>query len=189
MLVLFYNIIMTVLKRKFFARDTTLVARDLLGKILCRREGGTVFKGKIVEVEVYTQDDPACHAYRGFSERTKSLFEQPGTAYVYFTYGMHYCINIVTDKKGYASGVLIRALEPVQNINNTNGPAKLTKAMNITRLHDGIDVTTGKNEIWIEDAEAVDNDCIIQTVRIGISRAIDYKRRFYIKDNKWVSKK
>lgn len=180
---------MNILKRKFFARNTVVVAKELLGKILCRRYGNVICKGKIVEVEAYTQDDPACHAYKGMTERNKQLFSKPGTAYVYFTYGMHYCLNIVTEKEGYGSGVLIRALEPVENIDRTNGPALITRAMNITKEQNGCDITTGKSEIWIEDAENICDKDIIQTVRIGIKSAADYPRRFYIGNNIWVSKK
>lgn len=180
---------MIILKRKFYERDTLIVARDLLGKIFCRRDGVITYKGKIVEAEAYTQDDRACHAYKGFTERTKYLFGKPGTTYVYFTYGMHYCINLVTEREGFASGVLIRALEPIQNLDNTNGPARLTKEMNITLREEGLDVTSKKSDIWVEDAENVPEEFIIQTVRIGVSKAVDYPYRFYIKDNKWVSKK
>lgn len=180
---------MVILKRKFFARDTLTVAKEMLGKTLCRRYGNLVLKGNIVEVEAYTQDDQACHAYNGMTQRNKFLFGKPGTAYIYFIYGMHYCLNIVTDRKNFASGVLIRALEPIQYIDNTNGPARITRAMNISKLQNGCDVTTGKDDIWLENSEPVSEENIIQTTRIGIKLASDYPWRFYVRNNKWVSKK
>ena len=91
--------VMKAITRKFYNQPTLIVAQKLLGKILCRKIGNKVLKGKIVETEAYTQEDPSCHAYRGVTERSKTLYEAPGTVYVYFTYGMHYCMNIVTEKK------------------------------------------------------------------------------------------
>lgn len=180
---------MTILTRKFYTRNTLIVARELLGKTLCRRDGDIIYKGKIVETEAYTQEEPACHAYRGKTKRAKVLFEKGGTSYVYFVYGMHYCVNAVTDKEDYGAAVLIRALEPLENISNTNGPAKLTKAMNITKELNNLDMTSGKTDIWIEDADEISNENVIQTIRVGIKSAVELPWRFYIKDNKWVSKK
>lgn len=180
---------MDILKRKFYTKNTLVVARELLGKTLCRRDGNIIYKGKIVETEAYTQDEPACHAFRGKTPRAKVLFDKGGICYVYFVYGMHYCVNVVTEKEGFGAAVLIRALEPIENLSNTNGPAKLTKEMNITKELNNVDMTTGKSDIWIEDAHDISDENIIQTVRIGIKAAVDLPWRFYIKDNKWVSKK
>lgn len=174
--------------KSFYNRDTIIVARELLGKVLCRRIDGKIYKGIIVETEAYTQEDPACHAYCGMTPRNEAMFQNGGISYVYFIYGMHFCMNVVTERKGYGCAVLIRALEPLMNINNTNGPAKLTKAMKITRGQNGLDLTTLESGLWIDDAEPVENENIIQTVRVGITQAADYPWRFYIKDNKWVSK-
>lgn len=180
---------MTILKKDFYSRETLDVAKDLLGKVLCRNIDGKILKGMIVETEAYTQDEPSCHAFRGRTKRCESLFAEPGTAYVYFTYGMYHCCNISTYKKDFGSGVLIRALEPIQNIDNTNGPAKLCREMNITRELDGVNVKNKKSNLWIEDYKTFSSDEIIQTTRIGIKLAADYMWRFYVKDNKWVSKK
>jgi len=189
--ILKYDSAMKRLDRKFFARDTERVAKELLGKILCREENGVIYRGKIIETEAYTQDDPACHAFCGQTERNKSLFKHPGTLYVYFTYGMHFCANISTEREGYGSGVLLRALEPVENINKTNGPALLCKSMNITKALDGSDLTSPVSSIWLqyEDAKLINKKDIVATTRIGIKKAAELKRRFYIKDNRWVSKK
>lgn len=180
---------MDKIERDFFARNTLIVAKELLGNVLCVKTGDKICRGIIVETEAYTQDDPACHAYRGFSERSKSLFSKPGTLYVYLIYGIHYCANIATEKENFGSGVLMRALEPLENICDTNGPAKLCKAMQITKNLDGCDVTAGKPPVWLEYGKKINPKNIIQTTRIGISKAKDYDWRFYIKDNKWVSKK
>lgn len=179
---------MSIIKRDFYARDTLIVAKDLLGQVLCRKVNNKICKGIIVEVEAYTQDDPACHAYKGLTGRCASLFAEPGTAYVYLIYGIHNCVNISTYKKGYGSGVLIRALEPLQNIENTNGPSKICKAMCITRELDGKDVKKMNSGLWLEYGEKIPKNKIVQTTRIGITKAADYKWRFYIKDNKFVSK-
>lgn len=182
--------VMKAITRKFYNQPTLIVAQKLLGKILCRKVGNKVLKGKIVETEAYTQEDPSCHAYRGVTERSKTLYEAPGTVYVYFTYGMHYCMNIVTEKKGRGCAVLIRAVEPLQETKfGTNGPAKLCKAFSITKEQNGIDCTSDESEIWVEDNGDIEKANIVQTVRVGIKLAADYPWRFYIKDNKWVSKK
>ncbi len=180
---------MKILKKNFYKRDTLEVARDLLGKVLCRKIDDKILKGIIVETEAYTQEDPSCHAYRGITPRCKSLFAEPGTLYVYFTYGMYHCCNISTYKKDYGCGVLIRALEPVQNLDNTNGPAKLCREMNITKELDGTDIKNKKGNIWIEDFQSYTSAEIIQTTRVGIKEGIDLPWRFYVKNNKWVSKK
>lgn len=174
--------------RSFFTRDTITVAKDLLGKNLCRRYNDTLYKGMIVETEAYKQEDPACHAYCGFTPRNQVMFKTGGISYVYFIYGMHFCMNVVTEINGYGSAVLIRALEPILNIDNTNGPAKLTKAMHITRGENGLDLTNEESGLWIEENQEIAEENIVTTTRIGISQATDYPWRFYIKDNLWVSK-
>lgn len=180
---------MGIIEREFYARDTLIVAKELLGNILCRKVDGCVLKGVIVETEAYTQNDPACHAYKGITERTKTLFSKPGTSYVYFIYGMHYCVNMVTEKEGFGSGILIRAVEPLENLENTNGPSKLCKAMKITRDLDGNDVTSINSPLWLEYGDKIEETEIVQTTRIGINKAKDYPWRFYVRSSKWVSKK
>lgn len=180
---------MKVIPKSFYKQNTLTVAKQLLGKVLCRRVGERILRGIIVETEAYTQDEPSCHAYRGVTNRSKTLFEEGGIAYVYFIYGMYHCMNVVTDKKGYGSAVLIRALEPLENLDNTNGPAKLCKELEITRELNETDLTTSKSGLWIEFGDDIREENIITTERIGIKSATDYPWRFYIKHNKCVSKK
>ena len=177
-----------VLKRSFYANPTLDVARGLIGCILCRRISGQIFRGKIVETEAYVQEDPACHAFRGKTARNEVMFGKPGFLYVYFTYGMHFCANAVTEKEGRGCAVLIRALEPLEgNLTSTNGPARLCKSLGITKELNGVDLTSSKSPVWIE--EGVKTDEIVTTVRIGIKQAADYPWRFYLKESRWVSKK
>jgi len=181
------------LDKKFFEQDTLIVSKKLLGQIFCRQlPDGRIFKGKIVETEAYTQEEPSCHAYCGKTKRSQTLFEVGGTFYVYFTYGMYYCSNIVTEKEGYGSATLIRAVEPLTELNEykkTDGPAKFCKAFDITTELNGIDITQKNSAVWIEKDEDIDEKNIIQTTRIGITKATDLPWRFYIKDNKFISKK
>jgi len=144
-----------VLPRSFYAKDTVKVAKELLGKTLIRKIGNKTISGIITETEAYRyKDDPASHAYIGLTERNKIMFGKVGRAYVYFTYGMHYCFNVVARSDNYAAGaVLIRSLKPKEGINTmiknrntqvisnlTNGPAKLTQAMKITKKQCGEDL-------------------------------------------------
>jgi len=191
---------MEALKRDFYERNTKVVAKELLGKILVHRlpEGDTM--GRIVETEAYFGNgDPASHASRGKTPRNSIMFGPPGHAYVYFNYGMHYLFNVVTEKEGVPGAVLIRALEPLRGIDFmfkkrkvkelkllTNGPAKLTQALGIDISHNGLDLVNG--EIFAcDDKKAVFN--IVSASRIGISVGKDDLLRFYIADNQFVSKK
>lgn len=174
------------LTQEFFERDTLVVAKDLLGAVLCRQIDGVVKKGIIVETEAYTQEDPSCHAFRR-TKRSETMFKDAGLSYVYFTYGIHHCMNIVTEPKERGCAVLIRALEPIMgDLENTNGPAKLCKQMQITKELNEIDLINS-DVLWIEKGIAPSE--VVTTTRIGITQATDYPWRFYIKDNKWVSKK
>ena len=171
---------MNTLPRKFYQRDTTIVARELLGKKLVRKIGNYEMSGVIIETEAYRhKDDPASHAFRGITERNKIMFGEAGMAYVYFTYGMHYCFNVVAKKPKITAGaVLIRGIIPEKGIkrmeknrnvkkfvNLTNGPAKLTQALEITKEHYGIDLTK-KTELYIE--EGLEIKKIKKSTRIGI---------------------
>ncbi len=180
---------MEKLQRDFFAQDTLVVAKELLGKVLCRKYNDRTYKGIIVETEAYKQEEPACHAHCGVTKRSKTLFEKPGTFYVYFIYGMYHCANVVTEKEGYGSAVLIRALEPVENIERANGPSILCKEMSIDCTLNEIDITAKNSVVWIEDGEKINAKDIVTTTRIGIKKAADLPWRFYVKDNKWISKK
>src|SRR5689334_5091661 len=126
---------MQKLPRSFYDRDTVVVARELLGKALVHVDDGVERVGKIVEVEAYLgEHDLAAHSSKGLTERTKVMFGPPGHAYVYFIYGMHFCMNVVTEREGHAAAVLLRAIEPVKNLTGrTQGPALLCQAMGIDK--------------------------------------------------------
>lgn len=181
------------LQREFYAQDTVKVARQLLGKILVRKIGRRVVSGIITETEAYRySDDPASHAYRNLTERNKAMFGEVGYAYVYFTYGMHYCINAVAKSKNYKAGaVLIRALKPYEGIdimiknrginditNLTNGPAKLTMALNITKQQYGEDLVNSKS-IYITNGFKVEQK-VVSSPRVGIKQATERLWNFKI---------
>lgn len=182
-----YNLIMGIIDRGFYNRDTLIVAKELLGCKLCRRVGDRVLEGIIVETEAYKQNDPACHAYRGKTPRSVTLFKKPGLSYVYFIYGMYHCVNVTTEPEETAGAVLIRALEPI-NVENTNGPGKLCRALEITKELNEVDVTDNKSLLWVESYRKYDASEVVTTTRIGIKLAADYPWRFYVKDNKFLSK-
>lgn len=175
-------------------------APRLLGCELERTlDDSTILRVKIVETEAYDQTDEASHSFRGETERTKVMFGEGGHLYVYFTYGMHYCANIVTGKKGEGAGVLLRAGEPLVGIEAisanrrgmtgkvmTNGPAKLTEALKIDFNLRGHDLTQAPLKLIIKPPLTPEQ--IISSPRIGISRAKSELRRFYIADNPYVSK-
>jgi len=188
------------LRREFYNRPTLKVAKDLLGKYLVVDKNGTKLSGKIVETEAYRGHyDPASHAYGGMTPRNRIMFGEPGRAYVYFTYGMYYCLNIITERKGFPAAVLIRALEPIEGIeimrrrrkkekleDLTSGPGKLCQAMGVDKLLNGADLI-GKT-IYAEDrSEAAEK--IISTIRIGIDEGKEKKWRFYLKGNRFISRK
>jgi len=191
------------LPRAFYLRSTLQVARDLLGTILVRQIGKNRISGTIVEVEAYRQSDPASHSYRGRTKRNEVMFGEGGHLYVYFTYGMHFCSNIVTGKEGIGEAVLIRAVEPIDGIewmkkkrkfdshrkdlhNLTNGPAKLCQAFGFGRPEDGMDLL-GNKVFIIRPAE--ERDFIIsRSSRIGIKDGMKKKWRFFVKGNPWVSR-
>lgn len=160
------------LERAFFERPTVEVARDLIGKTLVWHQ----FRGFITETEAYVQEDPACHAFRGRSGRTEALFGPAGHAYVYFIYGMYHCLNVVTEREGYGSGVLIRGLylEHPERL-HLNGPGKLCRHLGITRADYGADFIRHP-AIRFEDAGR--RLAVKQTPRIGISQGKDYLWRF-----------
>jgi DNA-3-methyladenine glycosylase len=185
---------MSNLGRVFYARDTVTVARQLLGKMLVRKIGRKTISGIITETEAYRQaDDPASHAYGGITDRNKAMFGQVGHAYVYFTYGMHYCVNAVAKSERYRAGaVLIRAIKPhdgidvmirnrkTDNVSNlTNGPAKLTIALDITKNQYGVDLVNSKS-LYITEGTKIDQK-IISSPRIGIKHATDRMWNFKIK--------
>ncbi len=193
------------LDAQFYLQDTVAVARALLGKGLFVRLNGTELLGEIVEVEAYLGDtDPASHAFRGLNRRNGSMFENGGTSYVYLSYGINYCINVVTREKGRAEAVLLRALRPILGLPAmranrhlapgrpdtwiANGPGKLCQAMRI-------DLTFDRQQFFQESFKIIDlglsyrNRDIAATPRIGISKARDEKLRFVIKSSPWLSRK
>ncbi len=173
--------------KKFYLQDTLTVAQELLGMVLCRRVGDKILRGVICETEAYTQDEPSCHAYRGLTDRCEVMFRDGGFCYVYFIYGMHYCMNVVTEKAGRGCAVLVRALEPLDGLTGTNGPSRLCKVFGITKELNGVDLRSPLSPLWIEKGDKPPE--IVTSPRVGITAAVDYPWRFYIKDSKWVSKK
>ncbi|MBI4419045.1 MAG: DNA-3-methyladenine glycosylase [Ignavibacteriales bacterium] len=197
---------MRPLPRSFYLRPTLTVAKDLLGKYLVRKLGRELLIGRIVEVEAYLGTrDPASHAYRGRTKRNDVMFWAGGHLYVYFTYGMHFCANVVTGPDGIGEAVLLRAVEPVEGIermtknrlhgnlsvagaqrNLTSGPAKLCEAFAIGRRENGTDLMHG--EIMIAAAPGP-KPRIASSKRIGIRAGTEFRWRFYIRNNTWVSRK
>jgi len=180
------------LPRSFYDRDTILVARELLGKLLVHQSGDVQHVGKIVEVEAYLgEHDLAAHSSKGRTARTEIMFGPPGHAYVYFIYGMHYCMNVVTERDGHAAAVLLRALEPVSNLEGrTCGPGLLCKAMKIDRRLNGHDLLS--DELFIATPESVEKMVILKRPRIGVDYAKHWAKRllrFYIKGNSFVSRR
>ncbi len=180
-----------ILPQHFYSRSALEVAPELLGKILSRRWQGETLSGRIVEVEAYLgRDDPASHAYRGKTPRNEVMFGPAGVSYVYFTYGMHFCMNVVTGKVGEAGAVLIRALEPLSGIETmkrfrkktslydlTSGPGKLTQALHIRRSENNARLL--EEPLWIS-SDGFQVSRWIQTPRIGIRVATRKPYRFIL---------
>ncbi len=173
-------------------------APDLLGYRLVHESDDGLTSGIIVETEAYTAEDPASHTFRGPTARNAVMFGPAGHAYIYFTYGMHYCFNVVTGKDGQGQGVLIRALEPIEGISLmkqrrsiederqlTNGPAKLVQSMGIAKADYGANLLDG-GKLRLEPG--IKPSKISQTKRVGIKQAVDHPWRFYISDNPYISK-
>ena len=177
----------TAVQAQFYARPTEEVARGLLGRILVSDVGGRRHRtaGRIVEVEAYVgPHDPACHAYgHRRTARTEPLYGPPGTAYVYFTYGMHWCLNAVTEEPvaGLDTMRERRGKEPL-----CAGPARLCEALGVTGALNGISLQRG--QLRIVDGPAPRKSAIVTGPRIGITQAADWPLRFYLKDSPWVSR-
>jgi DNA-3-methyladenine glycosylase len=182
---------MRTLPRSFYDRDTIEVARDLLGKYLVRRSGSGERIGRIVEVEAYLgPHDLAAHSSRGLTQRTRIMFGPPGHAYVYLIYGMYYCMNVVTEREGHASAVLLRAIEPVKNIEGrTQGPGLLCRAMQIDKRLNGHDLLS--EDFYIAAAPRAEPLVIIKRPRIGVDYARHWARRqlrFYVNGSPFISR-
>lgn len=182
---------MKKLPRSFYDRETLIVAKELLGKYLVHHSQGVERVGKIVETEAYLgPHDLAAHSARGLTPRTKVMFGPPGYAYVYLIYGMYYCMNVVTESEGHASAVLLRAIEPIQNIEGrTQGPGLLCRAMQIDKHYNNHDLLSENFYV----AEAADHKpfTIMKRPRIGVDYAQHWAKRllrFYIKNNPFISR-
>lgn len=192
-----------LLRRDFYERDPVTVSRALLGKILVRRKGQLLLAGRIVETEAYLGgEDPAAHAYVGLTDRNRVLFGPGGYAYVYFIYGVHYCLNFSCMRDGEPGGTLIRALEPLEGIDAmeaarglhemrqlTNGPGKLCQAFGITRARDnGKDMCSAESDlqVWTMDEAKVE---IAATPRVGITKAAELPLRFVVRGNPYLSRR
>lgn len=198
---------MRLLESFFLSEDVVQISKDLLGKYLVTNFDKQITVGKIVETEAYrAPDDKACHAHLNrFTNRTKVMFEVGGTAYVYLCYGIHHLFNVVTAPKGMAHAILIRGIEPVENVELmlqrrnfttvksqlTAGPGVMSKAMGITKAYTGHSLTAADSEIWIEDRGTVLSEKdIIASPRVGVDYAEEcalWNWRFRVKDSKWTS--
>ncbi|MEJ0090700.1 MAG: DNA-3-methyladenine glycosylase [Limisphaerales bacterium] len=182
---------MRKLPRSFYNRDTILVARELLGKCLVHQSNGVERIGRIVEVEAYLgPHDLAAHSAKGLTARTKVMFGPPGQAYVYLIYGMYHCMNVVTEREGHASAVLLRAVEPVKNIESrTCGPGLLCRAMNINRQLNAHNLLS--DNFYIGAPAKAESFTVVKRPRIGVDYAKQWAKRhlrFYIKGNPFVSR-
>jgi len=190
---------MKKLPRSFYDRDTIRVAQEILGMHLVHRNGNIERIGRIVETEAYLgEHDLAAHSAKGRTPRTEIMFGPPGHAYVYLIYGMYHCLNIVTEKEGHASAVLIRALEPIQNCDGrTSGPGLLCNAMHITKACNGQDLLS--DELFLIEPfpkpilrQTQDKIFITKRPRVGVDYARHWAKRllrFSIRGNAWVSRK
>ena len=195
-----------VLPRSFYDRDPRIVGPELLGKVLVRRHGRKLLTGRIVEVEAYLgADDPAAHAAIGKTMRNAVLFGPPGYAYVYFIYGNHYCLNVSCLPDGTPGGILFRAVEPLERMDEmfqlrgiesgsdlrklTSGPGRLAEAFGITRERDnGKDLTSARSDLYIAD-DGTPPPRVLTTKRIGITKAADMQLRYVVEGNRFASGK
>jgi DNA-3-methyladenine glycosylase len=189
------------LPRTFFARPSLDVAPELLGRELVRRlPSGEELRVRVVETEAYRQDDPASHSYRGPTPSNAVMFGRPGFLYVYFTYGMHHCINVVTGADGEGSAVLLRAAEPLEGLGAMarrrgtdrvralcSGPARLAAALDIDRSLNGVDLVRG-DLVWLEHGSELPPEQIATGPRVGIRRGVDEPWRFFEAGSPWMSR-
>jgi DNA-3-methyladenine glycosylase len=170
---------MRILPRDFYDRPTLTVARELIGARLVRIQGGAKLVGLITETEAYiSEKDLACHAKAGLTPRTRVMFGEPGHAYVYFTYGNHWMLNVVTEKAGFPAAVLIRAIQPIEGVDimmerrqgrDTFGPGKLCQAMGITKTENGADLTETSSGLWIEAGVQIPKSLVTKGPRVGLN--------------------
>jgi DNA-3-methyladenine glycosylase len=189
------------LPRSFYERTAVSVASDLLGRTLVRRlPDGNRLAGRIVETEAYEPGDPASHGFRGPTPRNAVMFGPPGRLYVYFTYGNHWMMNVVTGSVGQASAVLLRAAEPLEGLEAMarargragladlcSGPGKLAQALAVDRSFDGADLVRG-SDVWIEEGTPTPLGLISSTVRVGIRTGLERRWRFLVSGDRFVSR-
>jgi DNA-3-methyladenine glycosylase len=189
------------LSRSFFARPSPEVGPDLIGRVLLRTlSSGERLAVRIVETEAYQEDDPASHSYRGPTARTDVMFGRPGRLYVYFTYGMHFCMNVVTGRDGEGSAVLLRAAEPLVGLEEMrarrhgaeprllcSGPGRLCQALDVDRTDNGADLVRGPG-LRLLQGSPVGEDRIQVTTRVGIRHAVERPWRFLARDDPFVSR-
>jgi DNA-3-methyladenine glycosylase len=195
------------LKRVFYTKDVLTVASELLGKVLVKNERGKMISGRIVEVEAYDgRTDKAAHTYGGKTKRNEVMFNEGGYLYVYLSYGVHCCCNVVSGTEGTGTAILIRAVEPLEGIekmkmnrfgkkklsekemyNLTSGPGKVCKAFGITKHHSGVDLTGDK--IYLVDSVLKKDEKIDVSKRIGITKSAHLPWRYFIKNNPYLSRK
>ena len=195
------------LKREFYIRPVVTVAKELLGKVFVKQTGTKILAGIIVEVEAYDGSvDEAAHTFIGKTPRNEIMFGWGGYLYVYFTYGAHFCSNVVIGKTGEGNAILIRAIEPLlgieemihnrfgrdlknekEKLNLTSGPGKVCSAFSINKDNYGADLTG--NEIFILDRPVLNKKEIVAGKRVGITKSVELPWRFYIRDNPYVSRK
>jgi DNA-3-methyladenine glycosylase len=183
-----------ILPRRFFARGTLIVAREMLGKELVHVGGdGVTRSGRIVETEAYVgPDDLASHARVGPKGRAALMYGMAGVAYVYLVYGMHHCFNAVTEQEGHPGAVLVRAIEPLQNAVRGNGPALVCRALQIDRGSNGLDLTTSSSPLFLEDAPRVPDADVRVGPRVGVDYAGEWAAhpwRFWIADSQHNSRR
>jgi DNA-3-methyladenine glycosylase len=183
------------LPREFYAQPTLKVARDLLGKVLALETADATKTARIVEVEAYLGGrDPASHAYRGLTPRTAPMFGPPGRSYVYFVYGMYYCLNVVTESDGVAGAVLLRGAEPLTGFDDIEeralaGPGKLTRAFGLTTKHTNLDLV--RSGLTIRDAAPIPPSRVVRTARVGLKEhaTTDKPWRLYVRGSTGVSRR
>jgi DNA-3-methyladenine glycosylase len=189
----------TKLRREFYERPTLQVARELLGKHLVFENEIGKLSARIVEVEAYIgKNDPACHASRGMTKRNAVMFGAGGYSYIYFVYGMHYCLNVVTERENRPAAVLLRAAEPAEGleimqkhspgkkvVDILRGPGRFCRAFGLTTHQSGLDLT--KNTLYLEQRESDTKMKVKRTTRVGINVGTDKLWRFYIKGSPSVS--
>jgi len=187
---------MKILPRDFYHRPTLKVARDLIGACLVRILDGMKLAGLITETEAYiSEKDLACHAKAGRTPRTQVMYGEPGHAYVYFTYGNHWMLNVVTEKEGFPAAVLIRAIQPMEGVEvmsarrmgrDTFGPGKICQAMGIGKGENGVDLTETASGLWIEAGVKVPNSLVTKGPRVGLNSTpepwLSKPWRFKVKD-------